>query len=125
MKRRRIGLTVLAVAGGLLLAWALMEARVAVVTVRFMSRQPGQVVDVLYVILGAEKQHAQNLHSGESDRFRFTPDPEFPLELAFWMGGVNGGWQGPVLHAGQRLEVTLNEEGHVTWRACDWPCGSP
>jgi hypothetical protein len=125
MKSRRIWLAVLAVAGGLVFAWVLMEARVAVVTVRFMSRQPGQVVDALYVTLGPVKQHTQVLRNGESERFRFSPDPEFPLVMAFWMGGVNGGWEGPVLRAGQRLEVTLDEEGRVTWKACDWPCWSP
>jgi hypothetical protein len=110
-----------AVGAALLLGWALFQSRMAVVTVHFMPREEA-VLDTLYATLGGEKQHATGLRRGQSHRFTFQPDVEFPLELAFWVGAHNGGWTGPHLRPRHRLEVTLSDDGHITWRECDWPC---
>ncbi|WP_164013311.1 hypothetical protein [Pyxidicoccus trucidator] len=114
-------LTGAALAAVLLLCWAFLQARQAVVTVHFMPEQDA-VLAPLYVIVGAEKQHATELRRGQSDRFRFQPDPEFPLDLAFWIGPHNGGWTGPFLRPRQRLDVTIDGQGNVTSQECDWPC---
>ncbi|MCP3140658.1 hypothetical protein [Pyxidicoccus xibeiensis] len=114
-------LTGTALATILLSGWVFLQARRAVVTVHFMPEQD-VVLAPLYVIVGGEKQHAPELRRGQSDRFRFQPDPEFPLDLAFWIGPYNGGWTGPHLRARQRLDVTIDGEGSVTWTECDWPC---
>lgn len=105
----------------LLLGWAFLQARQAVVTVHFMPEQDA-VLNSLYVIVGGEKQHAVDLRHGQAERFAFQPHPELPLDLAFWIGSHNGGWSGPLLRPGQRLDVTIDGEGEVTWKECDWPC---
>ncbi len=107
----------------LLLGWAALQAQKAVVTVRFMPHQQDTVLDSLFLVVGSTKLETGDVRSGEVERFVFTPSTDAPLMLGFWIGEYNGGWDGPVLHPRQRLDITLDEEGHVlSQQECDWPC---
>lgn len=106
----------------LVLGVVLFQASRAVVTVRFVPQEREQKLDALYVTVGAEKQHASGLNAGDSERFSFAPQPEYPVILVFAMGGRNEGWDGPALRPRLRLEVTVDEKGQVQWKECLWPC---
>lgn len=120
--RKRIRLVLPAAAVVLLLGWVFFQVRYAVVTVHFAPRQPGEMVDYLFLTVGSTKLHTQGLRGGEKERFIFEPSPDEPLEMGFWIHGTNGGWEGPVLRPRHRLHVTLEENGHVTYEQCFWPC---
>lgn len=120
--RERPWLLGLGVLCAVLLAWVLWRSQQAIVTIRFVPRQQGTVIDSIDVTVGAEKQHATHLKSGAVEHFVFVPQPDSPLVLGFWVGTENRGWEGPVLRAGHRLEVTLDAEEQVLWSECSWPC---
>ncbi|MDC0711149.1 hypothetical protein POL68_21955 [Stigmatella sp. ncwal1] len=92
------------------------------VTVRFVPQQKEKVLDYLFLTVGGTKLRAEGLKGGDVEHFVFTPQVGAPLEVGFWNGEDNGGWTGPILHARHRLDITLDEEGLVSWHECDWPC---
>jgi len=109
---------------GLLLftGWVLRQSTQAVVAVRFEAGRPGEVLDFVSVIVGADRQQARGLSPGGAAWFAFTPDSQQPVVLVFKVGEFNGDWEGPALSARQRLNVTLNGRGEVAWTECRWPC---
>ncbi len=96
----------------------------AVVTVRFIPRQQDKVMDYLFLTVGSSKLHASGLKHGDVDQFTFKPDAEYPLSVGFWLDGNNGGWEGPRLRSRHRVDITIDEAGHVSWKECEWPCWS-
>ena len=105
-----------------LLGWATLHARSAVVTVRFEPQRSDETLDYLFLTVGGAKQSVEGLRRGAAERFSFVPESREPLVMGFWIGTHNGGWEGPVLRPRQRLQVTLDGEGHVSWQECEWPC---
>lgn len=120
--RKRAWLVPVMGAMTLLLGWVCLQTLSAVVRVRFAPRESGKRVDYLFLTVGGTKLHSPGLAAGEEERFRFAPSPDEPLMMGFWIQGSNGGWDGPVLRPRHRLDVTLDETGHVTWTQCLWPC---
>lgn len=119
---RRAGPWGLGVGLTLLLGWATCQSQRAVVAVQFLPRREDATLNSLDVMVGAEKQHAKALKAGDTERFVFEPNPDYPLVMAFWVGHLNEGWEGPLLRPRQRLTVTVDEAGQVKWRECLWPC---